>query len=110
MSESKDKTLFSVFRKVVKGTLHEESVYSDGLPIRADSSSDIQVELTTAWIVSVYESDTKEWKDITYKVPVDYGTLVDIHEGVYENATESDKVLRDIKEDFPPDEYENFDW
>ena len=100
---------FQVLRKVAKGSLHEEEILSDGLPVAEDDYDDSKmggIEIVLSLLVQVYDDyDTIE--EHKYYVPVGE---IEERDGVLGNYKSVEQVLEQIRQDYPPDKYQNHEW
>ena len=91
---------FEVQKEVLRGTPVMFNVHSDGTQSCDEWEEDFVQEITTGFAVKSYNEDGSDSEMTFYPCNVDFGTW----------EANEDEVLEQIKQDFPPTEYQNNEW
>ena len=91
---------FEVQKEVLRGTPVMFNVYSDGTQSCDEWEEDFEQEITTGFAVKSYDEDGSNSEMTFYPCKVDFTNW----------EANEDEVLNQIKEDFPPSDYQNNEW
>lgn len=91
---------FTVEKEVLRGMPECYDVASDGSQIGVSWEEDEEIEITTGFMVRLYDEDGS----------LDEGIFYPVNTNAETGENNEDKVLEQIKADYPAGEYQNNGW